>query len=58
MPQQKVLDKDKLIDFFNTHSPVVIIISIRVLVPLVVVHNLTVLQMDAKAASLNGELEE
>jgi len=53
-----VLDKEKNIDFFNTHSPITRIISIRVLVPLAAVHNLIVLQMDLKVVFLNGELEK
>jgi len=44
----KVLDKEKNIDFFDTHSPITRIIPIRVLVPLAVVHNSIVLQMDVK----------
>ena len=48
--QTKVLDKENNIDFFDTHSPIIRIISIRVLVPLAVVHNSIVLQMDVKVA--------
>ena len=40
--------REKNIDFFNTHSLVTRIISIRVLVPLAAVHNSIVLQMDVK----------
>jgi len=42
--------REKNIDFFDTHSPVTRIISIRVLVPLAAVHNSIVLQMDDKVA--------
>ena len=42
----KVLDKEKNIDFFDTNLPVTRTIPIRVLVPLGVVHNSIVLQMD------------
>ena len=48
----KVSDKEKTIDFFDTHSSVTRIISIRVLVPLAAVHNSIVLQMDVKVAFL------
>jgi len=54
----KVLDKEKNIDFFDTHSPVTKIIPITVLVPLVAIHNSIVLQMDVKVAFFYGELEE
>jgi len=42
----------KNIDFFDTHSLVSRIISIRVQVPLAAVHNSIVLQMDVKVAFL------
>jgi len=48
----------KNIDFFDTHSLVTRIISIRVLVPLAAVHNSIVLQMDVKVVFFYGELEE
>jgi len=56
--KSKVLDKEKNIDFFDTHSPVTRIISIWVIVPLVAVHNSIVFQMDVKVAFFYGELEE
>jgi hypothetical protein len=54
----KVLDKEKNIDFFDTHSLVTRILSIRVLVPLAAVHNSIVLQMDVKVVFFYGEVEE
>ena len=44
--------RQKNIDFFDIHSPVTKIISIRVLVPLAAVYNSIVLQMDVKVAFL------
>jgi hypothetical protein len=40
----QLINTRKSIDFFDTHSPVTRIISIRVLVPIAVVHN----QIDVK----------
>jgi len=42
--------REKYIDFFDTHSSVTRIISIRVLVPLAAVHNSIVLQINVKVA--------
>ena len=46
------------LDFFDTYSPVTRITSIRVLITIVVLHNLEIHQMDVKTAFLNGELEK
>ena len=46
------------LDFFETYSPVTRITSIRVLITIVVLHNLEIHQMDVKTAFLNGELEK
>ncbi|KAK2442716.1 putative mitochondrial protein [Trifolium repens] len=46
------------IDFFDTFSPVTRITSIRVLISIAAIYNLTVHQMDVKTAFLNGDLEE
>jgi len=44
--------REKKIDFFDTHSPVTRIILIRVLVPLAAVYSSIVLQMDVKVVFL------
>jgi hypothetical protein len=46
------------IDFFDTFSPVTRITSIRVLISIAAIYNLTLHQMDVKTAFLNGDLEE
>ena len=46
------------VDFFDTHSPVSKVTTIRVLIALAYVFNLEIHQMDVKTAFLNGELEE
>jgi len=50
--------REKKIDFFDTHSSASRILSIRVIVSLAADHTLIVLQMDVKVSSLKGELEE
>ncbi|CAJ2638269.1 unnamed protein product [Trifolium pratense] len=46
------------IDFFDTFSPVTRITSIRVLISIAAIFNLTLHKMDVKTAFLNGDLEE
>ncbi|GKD44714.1 zinc finger, CCHC-type containing protein, partial [Tanacetum coccineum] len=46
------------INYFDTYAPVARITTIRLLLALVVIHNLVVHQMDVKTAFLNGDLEE
>ncbi|KAK4384379.1 Retrovirus-related Pol polyprotein from transposon TNT 1-94 [Sesamum angolense] len=46
------------IDYFDTYSPVAQLTTIRVLIALVSVYNLSIHQMDVKIAFLYGELEE
>ncbi|KAL0309114.1 UNVERIFIED_CONTAM: Retrovirus-related Pol polyprotein from transposon TNT 1-94 [Sesamum radiatum] len=46
------------IDYFDTYSPVARLTTIRVLIPLASVYNLSIHQMDVKTAFLYGELEE
>ncbi|KAL2250203.1 UNVERIFIED_CONTAM: Retrovirus-related Pol polyprotein from transposon TNT 1-94 [Sesamum indicum] len=46
------------IDYFDIYSPVARLTTIRVLIALASVYNLTIHQMDVKTAFLYGELEE
>ncbi|KAK4401996.1 Retrovirus-related Pol polyprotein from transposon TNT 1-94 [Sesamum angolense] len=46
------------IDYFDTYSPVARLTTIRVLIALASVYNLSIHQMDVKTAFLYGELEE
>ncbi|KAL0329495.1 UNVERIFIED_CONTAM: Retrovirus-related Pol polyprotein from transposon TNT 1-94 [Sesamum radiatum] len=46
------------IDYFDTYSPVARLTTIRVLIALALVYNLSIHQMDVKTAFLYGELEE
>ncbi|GJT52821.1 gypsy type transposase [Tanacetum coccineum] len=46
------------IDYFDTYAPIARITTIRLLLALVVIHNLVIHQMDVKTAFLNGDLEE
>ncbi|KAL0350010.1 UNVERIFIED_CONTAM: Retrovirus-related Pol polyprotein from transposon TNT 1-94 [Sesamum radiatum] len=46
------------IDYFDTYSPVARLTTIRVLIALALVYNLSIHQMDVKIAFLYGELEE
>ncbi|KAL0327045.1 UNVERIFIED_CONTAM: Retrovirus-related Pol polyprotein from transposon TNT 1-94 [Sesamum angustifolium] len=46
------------IDYFDTYSPVARLTTIRVLIALASVYNLSIYQMDVKTAFLYGELEE
>ena len=46
------------LDYFDTHSPVTKIATIRTLVTLAAIYGLVVHQMDVKIAFLNGNLEE
>ena len=46
------------LDYFDTYSPVTRITSIRMLIAIVVLHNLDIHQMDVKTAFLNSELNE
>ncbi|KAL0326059.1 UNVERIFIED_CONTAM: Retrovirus-related Pol polyprotein from transposon TNT 1-94 [Sesamum radiatum] len=46
------------IDYFDTYSPVTRLTTIRVLIALASVYNLSIHQMDVKTAFLYGELEE
>ena len=48
----------KGVDFFDTHSFVSKVTTIRVLIALACVFNLEVHQMDVKIAFLNGDLKE
>nr|GEY97443.1 zinc finger MYM-type protein 1-like [Tanacetum cinerariifolium] len=48
----------KVLDYFDTYSPVTRITSIRMILPIVALRNLKVHQMDVKTAFLNGYLEE
>ena len=50
--------KQKGLDYFYTYSPVKRITSIRMLIPIVALHNLEIHQMDVKTAFLNGDLNE
>ena len=44
--------------YFDSHSPVTRITSIRMLIAIASIHDLEIHQMDVKTAFLNGELEE
>nr|KAJ0195731.1 hypothetical protein LSAT_V11C700373290 [Lactuca sativa] len=46
------------IDFFDTYAHIARLSTIRLLLALVVIHNLVIHQMDVKTAFLNGELDE
>jgi len=46
------------LDYFDTYSPVTRITSFRMLIVIVVLHNLDIHQMDVKTTFLNGELNE
>ncbi|GKC52140.1 zinc finger, CCHC-type containing protein [Tanacetum coccineum] len=46
------------IDYFDTYVPVARITTIRLLLALVVIHNLVIHQMDVKTSFLNGDFEE
>nr|GEW70809.1 zinc finger, CCHC-type [Tanacetum cinerariifolium] len=46
------------IDYFDTYAPVARISTIRLLIVMASIHNLTIYQMDVKTAFLNRELEE
>ncbi|KAK4394612.1 Retrovirus-related Pol polyprotein from transposon TNT 1-94 [Sesamum angolense] len=46
------------IEYFDTYSPVARLTTIRVLIALASVYNLSIHQMDVKTAFLYGELEE
>nr|GFA33508.1 hypothetical protein [Tanacetum cinerariifolium] len=46
------------IDYIDTYAPVARISTIRLLIAMVLIHNLVIHQMDVKAAFLNGELDE
>ena len=48
----------KGINYFDTYSPVTKIATIRSLIALAAIFDLTVHQMDVKTAFLNGDLEE
>ena len=50
--------QQKGMDFLDTYSAVVRIFSIRILLALVLIHNLFIHQMDVKIALMNGDLEE
>ena len=54
----KSFTQQKGIDFFDTYSPIVRISSIRILLPLALIHNMFIHQMDVKTAFLNDDLEE
>jgi hypothetical protein len=45
-------------DYFDTYSPVAILITIHVLIALAASHDLLIHQMDVKTTFLNGELDE
>ena len=51
-------NQKKHINYFDTHSPVTKVATIRALVALASFHNLLVHQMDVKTAFLNGDQEE
>ena len=46
------------LDYFDTHSPVTRITSIRMLIAIAALYNLEIHQMDVKTAFLNGDLDE
>ena len=46
------------LDYFDTHSPVTRISSIRMLIAIATIHNLEIHQMNVKTAFLNGDLDE
>ena len=46
------------LDYFDTYSRITKISSIRMLIAIVVIHNLEIHQMDVKTAFLNGDLDE
>ncbi|GJR24006.1 zinc finger, CCHC-type containing protein [Tanacetum coccineum] len=46
------------IEYFDTYAPVTRISTIRLLIAMASIHNLTIHQMDAKTSFLNGNLEE
>nr|GEU83499.1 zinc finger, CCHC-type [Tanacetum cinerariifolium] len=46
------------IDYFDTHTQVSCIATIRLLLALAAIHNLVIHQMDVKIAFLNGDLDE
>ncbi|GJR92322.1 zinc finger, CCHC-type containing protein, partial [Tanacetum coccineum] len=46
------------IDYFDTYAPVARITTIRLLLALVVTHNLVIHQMNVKTTFLNGDLDE
>ncbi|KAL0430826.1 UNVERIFIED_CONTAM: Retrovirus-related Pol polyprotein from transposon RE1 [Sesamum radiatum] len=54
----KVFKQNEGIDYFDTYSPVARLTTIRVLLALALVYNLSIHQMDVKIAFLYGELEE
>jgi len=51
-------DHKKEIDFFDTHSPVTKIKTIKTLIALVATHDLIVHEMDVKTTFLNGDLKK
>ena len=54
----KVLNKKKILIFFDTFSPVTKVSSIRLLIAIAAIHNLMTHQVDVKTVFLNGDLEE
>ena len=54
----RVSPNKRVFDFFDTYSPVAMISSIRILLALASIHNMSIHQMDIKTAFLNGDLEE
>ena len=54
----KGYNKKEGLDYFDTHSPVTRISSIRMLIAIAAIHNLEIHQMDVKTTFLNGDLDE
>jgi len=50
--------QQKGLDYFDSYLPITRITSIRMLIVIVVLHNLDIHQMNVKTAFINGELNE
>nr|GEV52122.1 zinc finger, CCHC-type [Tanacetum cinerariifolium] len=46
------------IDFFDTYTPVACISTMRLLIPMALIYNMIIHQMDVKTTFLNGDLDE
>ncbi|GJR94148.1 zinc finger, CCHC-type containing protein, partial [Tanacetum coccineum] len=58
MKSQDGFKQKSWIDYFDNYAPVARISTIRLLIVMASIHNLSIHQMDVKTAFLNGELEE